>query len=120
MFPSKHELNQHVASQHPHLKICRFFKENRCMFGDDCIFNHDLSEKDTTKFTCNICDREFQVKHDLMMHRKNYHQNKLLLCRNYFKGECANKESSCWYRHIVKSVKENKDFYQRSLIDQKK
>lgn len=99
-FSNKTELNKHIASKHPKMRICRFYLEKRCRYGDeDCFYLHE--RKAENNFNCNMCGKDFDMKTDMMMHRKNDHLDRLIPCRNFFKDKniCQFEDDECWYRH---------------------
>ena len=42
---------------------------------------------------------DFGGKRDLMVHRKNYHEDKVGVCRSYSSGNCTYTRDDCWWKH---------------------
>ena len=89
------------------LKKERNFPNGDCEFDDEgpngCWWRHS-SDSSNTKLTtqrttneCNVCETTFTNKYDMMMHKKNNHEESVPLCRNMRNGKCD--FSNCWYRH---------------------
>ena len=67
---TKSDLMMHIQKEHSEkVKVCDYFIEGMCTFGDLCWFSHDES-KLLKEFKCIICDCNFGSKSLLMKHRK--------------------------------------------------
>ena len=49
--------------------------------------------------SCNFCDENFTTKHNLMMHNKRQHRDKVSLCWNSSQGACTFGDELCWFIH---------------------
>ena len=114
-------LLKHISQDHPNLRLCRFYLENRCIFGDKCIFKHE--RRAVVNFTCNVCEYEFRLKSDLMYHRKKDHPQIMMPCRKYFNDNCTIEEQVCWYRHTLPNalpINMKQDFQKGPIIKPKR
>ena len=100
----KHEV---VKSVHPKEgKTCSYFLDGCCVFdSNECWFNHpDLSKVDSVSRTlkslkCRFCEKTFQNKSELMVHRKLEHPQKISACKKEMDGSCRFGDDKCWYAH---------------------
>ena len=103
-FLSYWHLMNHRKTEHPSKKICRYFRMQACDFdAETCWYRHEnnSSEKEeiVDEDSCKDCDEKFQIKSDLMKHRKMNHRSKVYGCRDFVQGKCTFQESSCWFLH---------------------
>lgn len=92
----------HRRAEHPTKRNCRYFLNESCKFKDNtCWYRHELEpsgkpeEKKEFTFTCNQCEKIFNHRQDLMMHKKGEHREKVAKCRHFVTGQCNLKEKSC-------------------------
>ena len=115
---------------HPSNKICRYFLKNECSWDSDCWYRHlsksyDTNETNSDVMSCNVCEKVFQLKSELMKHKKSDHFIKVSKCRNFVQKNCKKSENECWFRHDEldtetetdnddkqDSVKQNQDFHE--------
>ena len=57
----------------------------------------DLEGEDS----CNVYDRNYKSKCELMIHRKEYHPNSISICRYFLRGICTFEENIYWFSHKV-------------------
>ena len=100
----------HMKSQHPSQKKCRYFALAACDFdAETCWYSHrsNKQEEESTSVdhSCKDCDDKLLSKSDLMKHRKVMHINKVFECRYYLQGKCTLSESSCWFLPHKKMMK---------------
>lgn len=79
-------------------KICEYIEEDEYELDA-----HVWSEECDQHFTCCHCGRNFQTKADLMMHRKEEHEEKVKPCRHFLGGGCHLGEEDCWFSHSESS-----------------
>ena len=66
-----------------------------CQFGDtNCWFIH-RNEGPKPKINCKICDKDFLIRSEYLIHRKINHPSTVQLCRN---EECKYGDN-CWFLH---------------------
>ena len=78
-------------------------------------------------YACNVCGERFEVRWDLMAHKKNEHPLFLKTCTFFLKGTCAF-GYECWFRHtqigngssLPKTLKECKCGLCGNLFERKK
>ena len=102
-FHQKSELMSHIKKEHiESLAICKFFKEGECNFSaDTCWFLHPKSPSDIVNkrsYKCNNCEQVFESINEVMIHRKENHNQIVQICRN-FKDESCKFGNKCWYNH---------------------
>ena len=96
---TKSDLMMHIQKEHSEkVKVCDYFIEGMCTFGDLCWFSHDES-KLLKEIKCIICDCNFGSKSLLMKHRKKEHRRKVPQCKNETNGCCQYGSTFCWFIH---------------------
>ena len=101
-FETKRDLMIHRKNAHiEKVKLCSYFAEGKCIFGDECWYNHSKTESnyDKTEYKCKVCDKMFLNRHDFMHHRKKQHAQNVPLCKNALKGTCHFGVKNCWFNH---------------------
>ena len=106
-FDSRYDLMSHRKSSHKEIiKKCKYFLRGACVYKDDCWYRHgdltdgnlNLSEKRI--FNCSFCESVFESLAQLMVHRKQVHdQASKFKCRDYKFGTCRFEATDCWYSH---------------------
>ena len=97
----------HRKASHPSNKKCRNFKNNECIFNEDCWYVHeeDLMDVDESfsevksagaEGKCLICGKTFPSKSDCMKHKKESHASSVRDCELYLKNNCSRIDSACW------------------------
>ena len=76
---------------------CEFPANDIWELGEHIYEFHTL--KDHGDFACKFCYDKFGRKRDLMVHRKNYHEDKLGVCIAYRSGNCTYTRDECWWKH---------------------
>ena len=101
-FKTKEELMKHRKLVHPSTLVCQNFPG--CKWGNECIHVHpeemDLdtqTQVEETKISCRLCNAKFSGKHNLMMHRKTEHIERVNKCRDFQNSTCS--RTLCWYKH---------------------
>ena len=64
-----------------------------------CTHNKSNNVDAINQITCHICSSQFNLKSELMKHRKESHSERVQKCRYYQEGVCIFDDNSCWYRH---------------------
>lgn len=82
--------------------------QNKCEYVADSDDEHDLdahvfSEDCDQHLACLYCGRNFQTKADLMLHRKQEHEEKVKPCRHFSGGGCVLGDDACWFSHKISS-----------------
>ena len=102
-------LLHHRRDVHPEKRRrCRNDIKNECQYTEDtgpngCWWKHGQNTSKSKNFeakygqTCNICNEDFRTKSDVMIHKKNKHEEKVPFCKDLKNGSCT--FSRCWYRH---------------------
>ena len=101
-FETKRDLMSHRKDTHiEKVKFCSYFAEGKCIFGDDCWYNHSKtgSNYDKTEYRCRVCDKSFVNRHDFMHHRRKEHAKNVPFCKNALKGTCHFGVNNCWFNH---------------------
>ena len=81
------------------VQTCKYFKRNKCYYDDSrCWFAHRENDKEIKSFKCKQCNTEFDLKSDLLKHRKINHEDSIQECKFYQRGSCKFKKK-CWFRH---------------------
>ena len=104
-FQTKSEMMFHTKREHKELvPRCRYFINGECNFSDTkCWFHHSDGENQTIQrknYKCNFCEKEFQAKDDLMVHRKCEHSYTVPECKNKMENTCKF-GNECWYKHVI-------------------
>ena len=99
----------HRNTRHPEtVRTCTFFMKGSCDFPDSvCWFNHTLGDKNIAtfnaqtlkKYKCGFCGETFRNKPEFMKHRKLYHQDYVMPCRDYQNGVCVHGSDICGFKH---------------------
>ena len=109
MFKTKSELMTHNKRAHAEkVKPCTNYLKGDCEYGDmECWFGHYVNSQIHSKdYKCNICKKVFQLRSDLMFHKKNEHIETVPPCK---KGKnCHFTELKCWFRHSDNEKKKEK------------
>ena len=112
-FQTKRDLMSHRKTTHiEKVKLCSYFGEGKCNFGDECWYNHSISgsNNDNTELKCRICDKMFVNRNDFMHHRKKEHTKNVPFCKNALKGSCHFGVKNCWFNHNendISNINEN-------------
>ena len=76
--------------------FCWKFEAGNCLFGNQkCWFIHN-EVKESTDYTCKLCDNTFPNLPELMKHKKEYHIQTVQVCKNRI---CIYGREKCWYKH---------------------
>ena len=75
------------------LGICKFT-------SDMCWWRHETNQTDQNlSFNCHTCREGFKSRHEMMIHRKTMHREKVRKCTNFITNSCPYLSSSCWFLH---------------------
>ena len=95
---------RHRAKKHPSKKVCRYFKEDKCLFSSkECAYSHEeRSEEERemeSEFPSVNCDQKFKKKNEFMQHRKGEHKDRTRECRDHRENRCEYTPENCWFIH---------------------
>ena len=93
LFGSKRQMSRHRKDIHPTYKPCKNI--DTCEFNESCYFNHDPIPEGL--FRCFQCGENFQIKHLMMIHRKNEHEG-VKPCQKFITNKCS-RGDNCWWKH---------------------
>ena len=98
-FISKSQLMNHRKSEHPNtVAACRDYLEGKCRFdAEKCWWNH--KEGKEAEIECFFCDKKFNTKAKVMVHRKNEHTKMVKQCSHFSENRCPFSDETCWYKH---------------------
>lgn len=104
---------------------CKNYIEGKCNYADSmCWWNH--AEKVEEKTACFICNKTFETKAKIMLHRKKEHKETVKSCSQFQTSSCRFKEESCWFKHELedtdshrKNVPENDEEKNHEQVFQK-
>ena len=114
-FSNLKNLMTHKKSNHlENVSICSHFSNGACPYDETCWFQHVKDPKETSTelcIVCNICKKNFKSISDLMIHRKNEHEENIKMCRHFKQGNCTC-NIKCWFSHrkeenFTKEMKKN-------------
>ena len=57
------------------------------------------------KFKCNVCKYDFEIKDNLMKHKKIMHEENVKTCVRFSEGVCTRNTDTCWYSHTSEEKK---------------
>ena len=116
-FGTKSDLMIHKKTAHPEkLQFCRNFIAGNCNYDNDCWFSHDSNLKqDLQEFSCNFCEKTFNIKKDFMKHKKLEHRENVQFCKNELTSSCPYSNQVCWFVHSI-----NNDDKQHASIENNK
>ena len=116
------ELSWHIEDEHDIKTDIHFETDFPCeICGKWCRTNADLTyhlkkhESDrlpcesqslvneSVMVSCNFCGLKFEIKKDLMIHKKKEHREKVSICWNFSAGNCELGDSICWFLHMKTS-----------------
>ena len=52
-----------------------------------------------TYFSCNLCDKTFESRANLLKHQKIEHEDTVNTCNHAKKGTCHFGSENCWFKH---------------------
>ena len=113
MFSSKWNLMNHRRNMHPTNKPCRNDAIGRCNFtAEVCWWKHkskvhtnnlhnaqNNGDNFNNNFTCFECNHKFELKDNLMKHKKREHPENCKECSKFNIGKCNLKDQDCWFIH---------------------
>ena len=96
-----------------------------CDYLADCIhdFNdhthspEDLSNLDSSLFTCNFCDKRFETLQEVMKHKKNKHISSVQHCKQFLQNVCFYGDD-CWFLHS-ESLRKSEPRFKCNFCDEK-
>ena len=132
VFSNYNEMMDHRKQNHPSKKLC--WNKLDCVYKDrtpGCWYMHpelvqtqqqittnSVSAINDTNFTCKTCKTNFSTKNDMMMHKKNEHNNNVI-CKDFIQNSCRRGKQGehCWYSHTphissVPDIESRQDFPQ--------
>ena len=60
---------------------------------------HENKNSRSEEIQCYVCNKTFNTRAEMMVHRKKYHSNIVKLCKKYLEGKCPFQEDFCWFAH---------------------
>ena len=84
----------------------------KCVFSKNmCWWKHEESDSPNLaqKITCYVCNESFDVKNDLMIHRKNYHTVTVKNCSKFSEDTCRFRSDTCWFMHGKDETDKNQE-----------
>ena len=83
------------------MRIFQYFIKGCCEFtASDCWYNHDSANQYKIKeFKCSVCAVTFDLKFDMMRHRKQEHPKHISVCTKSRNGLCHFGNRKCWFKH---------------------
>ena len=98
-------LGEHMGEDHADRNVCESC--DVCFDDQENLVKHvikeHMAESNTERgeecFYCNFCHKKFKEKHELMIHKKAEHTDKVSKCWNYSTGACLYGETNCWFIH---------------------
>ena len=82
--------------------FCKNKRSGTCRFNaDTCWWRHEEKEtlQQVQSIKCFICNKIFETKADMMIHRKRIHKSMVRKCTDYIKYQCRFQEKFCWFVH---------------------
>ena len=58
-----------------------------------------LNAQTLKEYKCGFCGETFGNKLEFMKHRKMYHQDYVMPCRDFQNGACVHGSDICWFKH---------------------
>ena len=101
-FSHKWNLMNHRKQKHIEtVGHCKKKQDGNCPFSDDkCWWKHQEKQKLSTEhIECYICNKIFQDKPSMMMHRKAEHRSIIRKCDKHLNKSCPFQSNACWYIH---------------------
>ena len=79
---------------------CDYEAEDLYDFDAHTWVMHMSYEEDKDNLVvCNLCERRYADKHDLMYHSKEAHPERVNICWHFLAGNCPFGEEKCWFIH---------------------
>ena len=79
---------------------CKNYLEKNCTFtSESCWWIHETKDTRSEGIPCYVCNRTFNTKAKMMIHRKKYHSNIVKPCQKFLEGKCPFQEEFCWFNH---------------------
>ena len=101
-FSSKWTFYNHKRDKHGSDQDCKFYKQGRCSFPASECWNRRTQndvvpkqDQEPASIECFICKKMFKTKHQMMLHRKEDHPDRVRQCKN--QPQCC--FTNCWYMH---------------------
>lgn len=76
---------------------CDYPAQDICDLGAH-VYEIHSSESYDDLISCHYCEVKLKTKDDLMKHRKEFHRERVSICRNFIDRKCYWADS-CWYIH---------------------
>ena len=111
-FNTNIEMWNHRKEIHPSHKPCINFPN--CDYAGRCVYSHKQIPEGMVR--CFQCGKDFKTYAEMMMHRKNTHNDKIL-CKKFQQNQCNRPRDRCWFIHEVtpSNMSTNPDFQPRTL-----
>ena len=103
-FATKSTMMGHRKEKHTHtVAFCKNKMTGSCPFvSTKCWWRHDEKAESDNKeqsFRCFDCSETFNIKRDLMVHKKRKHISNVRYCNDYLDEKCRFNDNFCWFRH---------------------
>ena len=69
------------------------------------------------KIECFLCNKIFQSRREVMVHRKSVHASFVMRCENFEKQNCRFNNESCWFLHAMKTLDEIQEVIGEKIDD---
>ena len=83
-----------------------YFKKGDCHYADEgkdgCWYLHTQGNNKSLndgEFSCKSCEQVFRTHPEVMMHRKNKHEEEVSTCNKIREGEKCLRKDRCWFMH---------------------
>ena len=94
-FKNLNQLNSHMDKIHSEGE----YNCMKCSYQGNTAYTLTKHINITHKIYCHTCDKAYDSKWDLMVHRKKEHYDVIKICRYFLKGNCSFGDEKCVYRH---------------------
>ena len=74
--------------------------------GIHTIDEENVSQRLSTQFHCNFCSKTFSSKSNIMMHKKQDHEENVATCWKFIAGECRFSDEKCWFNHCKNKLED--------------
>ena len=97
---TKSKLMIHRKREHPNtVAPCKNYLSGQCDFrAESCWWNHREVVKG--QIECYFCEKYFDTKSEVMMHRKKEHAKTVKQCSQFESATCKRNEEMCWFKHV--------------------
>ena len=102
--PEKTSISVQTEDMHRMFCVeCEYPAEDLFDLGEH-MYEFHVELNDEYTIACHHCGNHFKSKHDLMIHRKKAHEERVGQCSFFLEGTCTFGDE-CWYSHKINSRK---------------